>query len=293
MMFRNLFWMIGFVLLVFLGDRIGGFFLKKLIENSQFRYSRLYNKKAESDILLLGNSRGLSFYQPYIEEITNQATFNLSYNALPIDVAKVLVEDYLKIYEHPELVIIDITICDRINKQLMAQFACYQPFSEQLSQLIQDSISEVTVASSISHLYQYNSEIFQRALFYYNKSDEAWLLDRDIAKNLIDKVMNESYRYHIRYPQKAPAVLAELTDLLQQKGIKVKLVVNPYYPPFRKRMTDLDSLVQEVENLTKLKVHDYSKAIKHDSAFGDLQHLNKRGSKLYLDLLYKDRILGN
>ena len=60
-------WFIALFALVFAGDRLGGRLLQKQVDSSLFRYSRLYRGDAAADILLVGNSRGLTFYQPYIE----------------------------------------------------------------------------------------------------------------------------------------------------------------------------------------------------------------------------------
>ena len=90
---KHLIWYLAFIALLFVGDRIGGLFLHTRVYDSQFRYTRLYRREV-ADILLLGNSRGLTFYQPYIEEITGLRTCNLSYNGLPMDAAKCLALDY-------------------------------------------------------------------------------------------------------------------------------------------------------------------------------------------------------
>ncbi len=282
-------WLIGFIFLVFLGDRSGGWMLHQLIKTSEFRYSRLYTGRAECDILLIGNSRGLSFYQPQIEAVTGKQTLNLSYNGLPVDLAGVLVRDYIEGYGNPELVVIDITLCDRFYSELTAQFGCYQSSSDRLKRLIRDSLNLKSQAFALSHLYRYNSEVFQRAIFYLNKSDEDWLLDRMITDDLIEKVEDENYRFDLLFPDKTPLVLAELTNFLQEQGIKVKLIVNPYFPLFRQRMTDLDALIAAVEEATGLPVWDYSTAIDDKEAFGDLQHLNKKGAKLFIQKLQADK----
>src|SRR4030081_1592406 len=93
---------ISFILLmlavIFLGDRFWSQLLQIVVGKSQFRYSRLYNGKAAADILIAGNSRGLNFYQPYMEELTHKKTFNISYNGLPGNLAMLLCMDYVEKY---------------------------------------------------------------------------------------------------------------------------------------------------------------------------------------------------
>jgi len=88
----------------------------------------MYQGKAAADILLVGNSRGLIFYQPYIEEITGKSTFNVSYNGMPIDLGQTLVEDYFANYKAPETMILDVTMCDRENTKLISGFNLYKSF---------------------------------------------------------------------------------------------------------------------------------------------------------------------
>ena len=286
---KKLYWIFALIALFFIGDRIGGFILHQLTAKSQFRYSRMYQGQAASDILLIGNSRGLTFYQPYIESITGKKTFNLSYNGMPINLAKVLVQDYLERYKKPELAIIDITMCDRLNKSLIAGFNMYSPYSSALKKMIIDSIPTTGYGGILSHLYRYNSEIFQRSMFYLNKTDEDWLLDRVINEHMIQEVSKQEPKIDVM-----PFELSELKTTIEHlhaAGVKVQLVISPYYPPYVDRLTNLPVMKSKIEKATGMKVHDYSKEITITKAFGDYQHLNKYGSKMYLDQLKKDGLL--
>ena len=147
---KRIFWILALVVLFFAGDRISGWVLKQLTMSSQFRYSRMYKGEAKSDILLVGNSRGLIFYQPYIEEITGKSTFNISYNGMPMDLGRVLVEDYLDKYPAPEQMIVDVTMCDRKNSQLVTGFNLYAPYSEKLFELIKKDDQSSAYAGKLS-----------------------------------------------------------------------------------------------------------------------------------------------
>ena len=69
------------LIVVFVGDRLLGGMLASITEGSEFRYSRLYSGRAEADIVLLGNSRGLSFYQPFLEQRTGARRSTLAITA--------------------------------------------------------------------------------------------------------------------------------------------------------------------------------------------------------------------
>ncbi len=289
-MLKRIYWILALVVLFFAGDRISGWVLKQLTINSQFRYSRMYKGEAKADILLVGNSRGLIFYQPYIEEITGKSTFNISYNGLPMDLGRVLVEDYLDKYPAPEQMIVDVTMCDRKNSQLVTGFNLYAPYSEKLYELIKEDNQTSAIAGKLSHLYLHNSEIFQRSLYHLKKSDEAWLLDREITDFLVKDVVNMEH-YTIDLQDKLLDELKQTVQYAQSKGVKVKLVINPYFPAFAERITNLKNFKNRIETVTGLKVHNYATALKEVTGFGDYQHLNKKGSQVYLDRLKKDGVL--
>lgn len=304
-MIKHFIWIFSFLFLAFIGDRILGLFCKKIVQQSQFRYSRLYHTPENADILFVGNSRGLSFFQPEVERITQRSTLNLSYNGMPADLAKVLVMDYLDQHKLPKLMIVDITICDRYNEPLKADFKLYLPYSERLTQLLKTAAtikykSETNVevdtidpysglknyyGSQVSHLYRYNSDVFQRVLFYRKRSDEDWLNDRIINDEATNKTKMKSYQ--VRPVPKMVKHLKEMINYAQMKGVDVKLVINPYYPPFAESIRDtfLTPLKERVEKETDLLVADFSMALTEKEELGDLQHTNKKGSIHYMNIL--------
>jgi len=317
---KNSIWIFLTLILTFLGDRTIGYVMQQQAANSQFRYARLYDNRAESDILLVGNSRGLIFYQPYIEEVTQSETFNISYNGMPIDLANVLVQDYFDLYPAPRKMVVDVTMCDRLNDKIMSDFKMYTPYSDKLSKLLKDKADSAYNGAQFSHLFRYNSEIYQRNLFYQNKSDEDWLLDRVISDNMVAnskalkdytidfrpteevKEVKTSLEYLTNQlignvdevetnPEYVMNQLVELVKYAQAKGAEVELVINPYFPAFANSITNIQKLKNAVEAKTGLKVRDYSMAVKEKEGFGDYQHLNKSGARTFIDKMLADGVL--
>jgi hypothetical protein len=289
---KHLLWYASLIVLLFIGDRVGGLFLHTQAMRCQFRYSQLYCNLTEADILLLGNSRGLTFYQPYIEEVTGARTCNLSYNGLPMDAAQCLTLDFYRIKNFNPLLevprmIVDVTICDRENDALLAGFLFYTERSNRLDTLIRNKLPKVWWGGQTSWLYRYNNEIFQRAMFYRNHSDKDWLLDREIPKALAGEVSKHSYDLEI-HPYLIRK-LKETVEAAQDLNVQVSLVISPYFPGFQVR--NLDELKAAVEKATGLPVHDYRDALSDPTDFGDFMHPNKKGSIKYLDLLKRDGIL--
>jgi hypothetical protein len=288
---KNIIWVIAVLVLAFVGDRFGGWMLGNIVEDSQFRYSRLYRSDADCDLLFAGNSRGLIFYQPYIEEKTGVSTFNLSYNGMPMNLAAALLKDHLDGHQPPKVLVLDITLLDkRMDSRLVTGFNCYTPYSERLSGLLRDSFPNDFYGGKVTHLYRYNSEVFQRAFFYLKKSDEDWLLDRVISPTLQKDVEKQDV-FDYDYTPEMLASLADVVNYAKEKGVRVELVVNPYFPPFAEKIGNLPDLKTAIEKTTGLPVHDYSNAVSGVDGFGDYQHLNKNGAKEYLDKLMEDGIL--
>ena len=95
----------------------------------------------------------------------------------------------------------------------------------------------------------------------------------------------------IKYPEEMPKQLGQTVDYLRKQGIPVKLLLNPYYSPFVDHVTNLDQFIQDIEKATQMEVLNYSRAIKEEEYFGDLQHLNVKGSEVYLEQLISDGVI--
>ena len=307
---KQLIWIFACLALAFLGDRLVGSQLHKLTETSQFRYSRLYNSNETADILFVGNSRGLTFYQPEVERLTGQKTMNLSYNGMPADLAKTLVMDYLERHVPPKVMIVDVTLCDRYNESLKTSMNLYVPFSRRLGNLIKNSASinlknahsvevdttdayagrKVYYGGKISQLYQHNSEIFQRVLYHRNKLDEDWIVDRIISESATKDTAFRSYQVRM-FPVMVNQ-MKEMIDFAKEKGVIVKLVINPYHAPFAETIRDsfLTPLKMYVETQTGMLVSDFSTALQNIDEIGDYQHANKKGSIHYMNILSQNGI---
>lgn len=284
MLHKPIAWGLLLLLVFFTGDRFMGFLLKKQTADSQFRYSRMYSGRGEADILLVGNSRGLALYQPYIEKITGKRTFNISYNGMPAQLAEVLVADYLEKYPSAKKILIDITLCDRPNATLIAGFSPYTPYSPRLNALIREQSNDVWWGNQVSSLFQYNNEVFQRVLFYRNRSDEDWLIDRQIAPALAATVPLDTFPVSVQ-----PALigaLARTVTYARSAGHDVQLIIGPYYPGMVRDWSNLNLLKNAVEKSTGLPVLDLSQALTDPADFGDLMHPNKQGAEHFADLLF-------
>ena len=280
-------WIPALVALFFLGDRLAGYVLSEVTEASEFRYSRLYSGRAEADILLLGNSRGLTYYQPAVEALTGKSTVNLSYNGLPVKVASALADDYLERYGAPEVLLLDVTMMDIDNPALIEDFRVYAQYSAGLDGLVQDSFPSIWRGMRLAHLSRYGGEVAQRMLYYFNRSDETWLLDRVLPEGLAAAAQSGG---DVRngYDADRVAILAGIVERYRAAGTKVYLTINPYYPPYARTITNLGQLAEDVTAATGLPVYDYAEAVEGREYYGDYQHLNVAGAELFLRQLVTD-----
>jgi len=280
-------WIPLFILLVFLGDRIGGFILKQIESKSQFRFTSLYQQKAACDILIAGNSRGLSFYQPFVEEKSNKKVFSLAYNGMSSSLGYVFLQDYYKHYKAPEKLILEITCADRFNKELIPAFSTYSSYSKNLRSYLKEKDNNIYYASKISHLVRYNSEVFQRCMRYLKSDDKLWLTDRTISEAMQEESKSLK-NISIDLIPELQNSLTQSAKLAQENGTEVILVVAPFLPNYHDALFNLQDYIQEVEKNTGLKVHNYADAIQDPKLFGDYFHINVFGSEKFVEQMNHD-----
>ena len=160
---------------------------------------------------------------------TGLETVNLSYNGMPIDLAKVLIQDHLDKY-NPKQLILDISLIDkRMDERLVNGFNLYSPYSKRLSSLLKEKYSQGYYGGVFSHLYRYNGEVFKRAVYYLNKSDEDWLLDRVISEQM-QKDVAKIDTFNFDFDDAMLLELKQLTTYVEKKNVDVKLVFEPIFP---------------------------------------------------------------
>lgn len=284
---RGWLWIPIFLLVVIIGDRIGGFVLKKIEAKSQFRFTKLYKGQAACDILIAGNSRGLSFYQPFVEEKSNQKVFSLAYNGMSSSLGYVFIKDYYDLYPAPKKLVLEITCADRYNHELTPAFATYTSYSPNLSSFLKEKDKKTYYGTKLSHLLRYNSEVFQRSLRYLKNDDRLWLTDRTISEAM-QQESKSLQNVSIDLIPELQVSLAEIVKLAQSKGTEVELVVAPFLPNYYKALYNLDDYIKEVEKNTGLKVHNYANAIEDNKLFGDYFHINVFGSEKFVDQMHQD-----
>ena len=283
-------WLILLVAIVFAGDRFLGYLLSDLNLKSKFRYSRIYNGSGKCEILLLGNSRGHMLYQPAIKEATKTSTLNLSYNALPVSVARALVQDYYEMYSAPKSLLIEVTMLTKTDTKVIGEFKSYYSESDRLKEVINQASPLIGNGVEVSNLYAYNTELFHRSLYYLEDNDENWILDKKINAGMVENTdAIEEMTFDIT-EDRMQDFLA-IIETAQRKGTKVSLVIAPLYPAYLSHVNNLYDFVKKIELATGLKVYDYSDLLTADEYFSDYLHLNRAGSVEFIEALKRDGVI--
>ena len=279
-------WIIGLFIVVFAGDRIGGWILQKQIDASQFRYSRMYRGKAAAEILVIGNSKGLNLVIPEIEKATAEKAFSLCYNGMPVALASTLVMDYVDRNPDLKMVIVELCMVELAETDLISEFNSYMKNSKRLDSLIKITNKSGWLSSKISHLYRFNNEVFQRALYYRNRIDNDWTMDKTIS----NRMKEEAAKLSIDFSGDSLKLrhIKMMVDYCRQKNIKVKLLIAPFHPLVK--LKNVEILKTNSQKITGLQVLDYSQAIRKDEYFADFLHLNQKGSIEFVNLIAKDSV---
>jgi hypothetical protein len=280
-------WVIMFLIVLFLGDRLIGWFFQQQITKSQFRYSRMYRGEGAADILIVGNSRGLNFYQPTVEKATGLKTFSLCYYSMPCEIATVLTQDYLDKYPNVKTVLAEITMVEMSDDKLLPGFTTYIPYSERIDSVLKNNVKETWNYAHFSHVYRFNNEVFQRAMYYRSKLDDDWYFDHTITPDLIEQAAHRSVEFKV--PEKHVANIKRLADYCRAKNINLQLVIAPFFPGYTVKR--LDVLKQQVETATGYPVHDYSHAVTDTLSFTDYLHANLKGGAAIVNIMVKDGVL--
>lgn len=282
-------WSFAFFIILFASDRLIGFALNAVLKQSSFRFSKVYTGQVVADVVILGNSRGVnSFYQPDLETALNKKVFNLSYNGLRVDIARVLLEDYLLNNAKPSIVILEASMLTKSFPELVKEFKPYVKSDNQVGMKMKELYPDIYNGVLVSQVFRYNSELFLRSLYFLNKDDQAWINQGTITPELeADLQAYQGTNFDI--DNSLLHDLVEIRKLCERHGILLKVVIAPYLPAYASKITNLISWKHKVDStLNGIKVSDYAASIPGSNNFADWVHLNKDGSRIFLDTLLHD-----
>jgi hypothetical protein len=275
-------WLLGLVALTWAGDRALAAALAPLVLESEQRFSRLYRGGLTPDVVVLGNSRGVNaFYAPRLSEVAGVRVWNLSYNGMSSELAAAVFEDYLDRNRAPRVLVLEVTSVYSAH-EAVRDLRLYRRFSPRLAELNRRHDPKGAATSRLVHLYDYNNELFGRALYYQRRSDQDWINRGRIGPELLAS-LDTLGTVELRMPADNLAALKRLVERARQAGIRVELVISPFLPAYREKLGNYEEWKGTLSTeLGGARIWDLSAVVADVDAFGDRIHLNQRGSELLI-----------
>lgn len=264
----------------FVGDRVIALGCEKLVLASRFRFSRLYADAAAADVLIFGNSRAVNtFYTPEIEGACKLSALNLGYNGCSTELAAAMLDDWLERKPPPKIIVVEVSsLLD--GNELLKSLKMYAGVAPRIVTGLAAYSPPISRSIRFTHLYRFNTEMFLRALYYVGRDDQTWINRYTIGEALLDRSKAQA-SIPLPLPQ-PPAVnldaVVRIRDICKDRGITLVLVLGPYSPLYRQRLTNIEDWVASIEAALDAPVADFSRAIKDHSCFSDHLHMNARGA---------------
>jgi len=272
---KNLFKLIIIFLVI---DSIISYTLFELLKISKIRYSRLYYEQINADVIFIGNSKGRnSFDAPYFERLSGKKSINFSYNALPISLAKIFLDDYLERNQSPKIIFIEVN-CIAEGHYGLLNFKQYMLSSNSLKKMVKKNYPLHYYASIISKSYLFNSEYFIRTLYHITKNDQSWTnrfrINNEYYNNL--KKNEDTFLFN-KVDESSMKIFSDMIQKYKTQGITIIPVFAPIIDKCRND-DNINDYIEDFESRTKLKILNYSKAVNDISMFADIFHTNEKGA---------------
>ncbi|MGZ8997140.1 MAG: hypothetical protein ACXW3P_11740 [Rhodospirillales bacterium] len=269
---------ISFIALLFVADRILAEALFQVVMKSNLRLSMAYDGRAEADVVIIGNSRGVHMASSQEwAQVLCRPVFNLSLNGLDVISQDALVRDFLERNPPPKIMVFEISNLF-VDEMITPQLRPFMSGSDRLAALVRSNQTTVFPWLDISHLYRFNSELLLRALlFLLRPSDQTPEAIGSISPARIDVYLSRRPRFDVN-PQAVP-VLASTLEALKAHGVEPVLVLAPYHPEaFRISDWRAEALAEVRAGLPAgVPIQDWSLALPDDASFADPLHMSPAG----------------
>lgn len=284
---------IAFVLMLIAGDRLIGAALGRAILASEFRYSRLYRGGLDMSIVVFGNSRALNIIDaPVASRTLDQPVFNAAFPGLDTTSVAPLIEDYLRLNDPPDVIILEITGLTVEPGTAYDMFAMYFGPSPAMRGLLRRYKPRRAFGCSVSRVFRANGPMVHRSLMYFGRDDQDWITpaERVIPPELLDRPLADT---PLAIAPDNLDALRRIVKACDKAGTRLVPMLAPYAPGVlgdRNLAEDYSSIVKAAVPGCP-SIVDYSRAIDRIDAFADRVHTNSRGAELLLERMKTDGIL--
>jgi len=289
---RRASYLVLFVAVVFIGDRLISFGAMKLVQQSKNQFVRMYEGKYPANFLFLGNSRvDRNFNFEKIREVTGKSCLNLGLGGNHTLIAEVLLKDFVERYGNPELVVVELSH-STANPYTMGEMGIFSYCSTNMQAL--GKIIDPTYAGfeSIFHSLRFNNQAFWRLSSEVFSEPPTRLLNNTIPAEIINQWQHGE---HVEMPiyQKNLEALTRICQYADARQIRLRLVIGPYWKEFRKGWSNYDAWKAALQKAAgKHEILDYSEVFfDHAEYFNDEMHLNATGAACFTRKLVEEKVL--
>lgn len=273
-------------------DQLAGVVLNKIRDNSpdgRYFKTRYSLENTKDDIIILGSSRGEINYIPkLIEDSLHLSCWDASRGGQGLPYMHAIEEGILARYT-PKAFILNIE-ADILEYPPFYQEAGFlRPFytSHKEIQPELDKISTHERFKMFFNLYAYNSSFYYlvRPYFFHDldgkKEDKGWKpRDGEIHDSGRPFIVIDD---HNPLNEEAVREFEAITNMLEERGIQLFLVISPNYGESTIRTSTVEYLknYSEQHDIPLFNFSSDSTFVKSPEYFIDIQHLNKIGADLF------------
>lgn len=270
----------------FAGDRIFGAVLEQGTRMSKARLPKAYTGRLKGDAWILGNSRGAkSFELQLLGKANGVAPINLSLNGLRPSMLHALANDSLDLNTPPKLVWIEVSYLKTVwNEASAGEFLPYVSHGESTQAVLSQKLPKQTTAAKLFQLRKFGGQQYFRSLLFLRRSDQKEMMRKTISDAAVAAIKareNEPF-------ETSKSTLDELKNVIDRfasASTEVRLVLAPYLPEYRAKITNLDGWLQSIESHVDRPIVDASAAVTDQAMFADHVHLNEKGQLAFTEWL--------
>ena len=275
----------------FVADRTFGWGGTRLLMESQIRFSRLYKGDLSADVLILGHSSDVdSLFVPALEERTGSRVRSLAWNGLSAEIAEALWLDWVDRHPAPRLLLLEASFVTGSNR-LLGDLRPYYRVSERLSALARRDVPTSYWGCRVARLYCLNSEVTLRGVAYARKQDQSWVNRYRITPALIAGTRDLPPQVLDPATQSNLEALRRILTSADAAGTEVILLVGPYLPSFREKLSNTEEWRSDLEAALSRPIADYTASVRDSEFFSDRIHMNDVGARAFADVLVNDGVV--
>jgi hypothetical protein len=263
-----------------------------VINNSEFRFAKLYSSRLNGDFIVFGNSRAVNgFFVPRLSELTGMAWVNAGYNGLGPELVEALVLDMLDRGSAPRAIVLEVSNLTQGNEGIR-DLRLFRMRSPRLGSIDAQESGVVGYMASWFASVASNGEALLRCVYHMRRSDQAWVNGGKLDPASAETMKEEAGLRLLGDPTlRGVEATVRLVKYLRARDIEVWCVISPYLLNEGDRAF-ADRWLSEIRARTDQGTHfvNLVDAVLEPRMYADPLHLNAEGALCAAELLF-DRIL--